>query len=229
MKKALGFLKSNILIFIGALLLLLSMNLLAATGTDLANGIIGTIIAVYYIVIGVLGIFIGNKFNAITRKVFDIVAICLYALYIFLSSTFTLASMVEASTDPQFPVTLGPTAWFVRIFVLLAAFVLTGFYPFARLFQNNGLKKLCFLFAALFALALLLDILFDIRGFAITLGNVPFVNFSLELIFVFYLFDSLVDTKEEVKAIPEKAPTKEEKEEELANEEAPVEETKAEE
>lgn len=45
MKKALGFLKSNIMIFIGALLLLLFMNYLALGGTTLAIGIFATLIA----------------------------------------------------------------------------------------------------------------------------------------------------------------------------------------
>ena len=230
MKKALGFLKSNIMIFIGALLLLLFMNYLALGGTTLAIGIFATLIALYYIAIGVLGIILGDKLNALTRKIFDVVAISLFALFFFMTSIFNLVSMIENSTDPQFPQTFGPTAWFVEIVALLTALALAGFYPFARLFKNEGLKKLGYLFAALFALGLLLDILFDFQGFAISLGDVPFVFFALEIIFVIYLFDSFTEAKEEPKAIPQKDQPKEEKAEEPApQEEAPAEEPKAEE
>lgn len=230
MKKALGFLKSNIMIFIGALLLLLFMNYLALGGTTLALGIFATLIALYYIAIGVLGIILGDKLNALTRKIFDVVAISLFALFFFMASIFNLVSMIESSTDPQFPQRFGPTAWFVEIVALLTALALAGFYPFARLFKNEGLKKLGYLFAALFALGLLLDTLFDFQGFAISLGDVPFVFFALEIIFVIYLFDSFTEAKEEPKAIPQEAQPKEEKAEEPApEEEAPAEEPKSEE
>ena len=233
MKKALGFLKSNIMIFIGALLLLLFMNYLALGGTTLALGIFATLIALYYIAIGVLGIILGDKLNALTRKIFDVVAISLFAFLMFLAAIFNLVSMIQESTDPQFPQTFGPTAWFIAIFTLLTALALAGFYPFARLFKNEGLKRLGLLFSALFALGLLLDQLFDFTGFAITLGQIQFVYIAVDLLFVIYLFDSFGDAKEEPKVIPQKAPSKEEKKEENveepAAEEAPAEQPNSEE
>ena len=229
MKKAFSFLKSNILLFIGALLFLLFLNYLVVGGATLAIGIIGVLTAAYYITIGLLGIFIGDKLNALTRKIFEIVAVCLFAFLMFMSSTVSVISMIQRSTDPQFPQTFGPTGWFVEIFALLSSLALLGFYPFARLFKAPTLKKLAYLFAALFALGLLLNMLFDIQGFAINLGNIPFVYLALDLLFLFYLFETLGDTKEEPKAIPQKAPAKEEKKEEKAEEPAPIEEAPAEE
>lgn len=230
MKKALGFLKSNIMIFIGALLLLLFMNYLALGGTTLALGIFATLIAIYYIAIGVLGIILGDKLNALTRKIFDVVAISLFAFLMFLAAVFSLVSMIQESTDPQFPQTFGPTAWFIAIFTLLTTLALAGFYPFARLFKNEGLKRLGLLFSALFALGLLLDQLFDFTGFAITLGQIQFVYIAVDLLFVIYLFDSFGDAKEEPKAISQKAQPKEEKVEEPApQEEAPAEQPESEE
>ena len=230
MKKALGFLKSNIMIFIGALLLLQFMNYFVMGGTALALGIIATLNAIYYIAIGVLGIFIGDKLNALTRKIFDVVAISLFAFLMFLGSIFNLVSMIQDNTDPQFPQTFGPTAWFIAIITLLTSLALAGFYPFARLFKNEGMKKLGYLFAALFGLGLLLDVLFDFQGFGITLGNVQIVLVTLFVLFMVYLFDSFNEAKEEPKAIPQKAQSKEEKNEEHApQEDAPVEEPKSEE
>ena len=224
MKKAFGFLKSNILIFIGALLLLLFMNYLSMGGTTLALGIFATVLAIYYIVIGVLGIFIGDKFNAFTRKIFDIIAISLFALFFFTGSIFNLISMIDLSTDPNFPQTFGPTAWLVEIIALLTSLALAGFYPFVRLIKGEGLKKLGYLFAALFALGLLLDSLFDFQGFAITLGDIPFVYVTLLFAFSFYLFETLGEAKEEPKAVEQKAPAKEEKKEEAIPQNAPLEE-----
>ena len=219
MKKAFGFLKSNILIFIGALLLLLFMNYLSMGGTTLALGIFATVLAIYYIVIGVLGIFIGDKFNAFTRRIFDIIAISLFALFFFTGSIFNLISMIDLSTDPNFPQTFGPTAWLVEIIALLTSLALAGFYPFVRLIKGEGLKKLGYLFAALFALGLLLDSLFDFQGFAITLGDIPFVYFFLEIIFVYYLFASFKESNEE-EAIPQNAPLEEKTKEDKVEEES---------
>lgn len=227
MKKAFSFLKSNILLFIGALLFLLFLNYLVAGGATLAVGIIGILTAAYYITIGLLGIFIGDKLNALTRKIFEIVAVCLFAFLMFMTSIVSLVTMIQRTTDPQFPATYGPTGWFVEIFALLTSLALLGFYPFVRLFKAPALKKLGYLFAALFALGLLLNMLFDVQGFAINLGNIPFVYLALDLLFLFYLFETLGEAKEEPKAIEQKKPAKEEKKEkakEPAPEEVPAEE-----
>jgi len=227
MKKAFCFLKSNILIFIGALLFLLFLNYLVVGGATLAVGIIGILTAAYYITIGLLGIFIGDKLNALTRKIFEVVAVCLFAFLMFMTSIVSLVSMIQRTTDPQFPATYGPTGWFVEIFALLTSLALLGFYPFVRLFKAPALKKLGYLFAALFALGLLLNMLFDVQGFAINLGNIPFVYLALDLLFLFYLFETLGEAKEEPKAIEQKKSAKEEKKEEAeepAPEEAPAEE-----
>ena len=126
--------------------------------------------------------------------------------------------------------------------LLVVPFALIGFYPVARLVKNDVIKKLGFIFASTFAIGALLNVLFDSQGNAITLGNIPLVYVAILIAFVFYLFGTLADTKEEEpKAIPEKAPAKkakkeekaeqpvEEKAEEPASEEAPAEEQKSEE
>lgn len=204
MKKALGFLKNNILIFIGVLLLLLFLNYLAIGGTGLALGIFATVTAAYYITIGILGIFIGDKFSAQTRKIFDVIAVCLFVLFMLLSFIFTFVNMIQNSADQNNNAFYGPTSWFVTIFGLLASLALAAFYPVTKFVNKDGLKKLCYLFAALFALGLLLDILFDFEGFAITLGQIPFMYLAVDLLFVFYLFETLNDANGEAKAAKEK-------------------------
>ena len=241
MKKALGIIKSNILIFVGALLFLSFLNYVAMGGALLALGIIAIIAAIYYIVIGVLSLFIGDKLSALMRKVFEIIAVCLFALVLFVGTVISLVNMIQASTDPNFPTTFLPNAWLIMVIALLTSFALLGFYPVARLVKNDVIKKLGFIFASTFAIGALLNVLFDSQGNAITLGNIPLVYVAILIAFVFYLFGTLADTKEEEpKTIPEKAPAKkakkeekveqpaEEKAEEPASEEAPAEEPKSE-
>jgi len=222
MKKALGVLKSNILIFVGALLLLIYINYFAGDGSSIAIGVFATVIGVYYVVIGMLNIFIGNKLKVISKKVLDVIGVCLFALFIFTISIFNIASIVENNNN-AYSLKAGPTAWIIAIFYMLSSFALAGFYPFARFFKNQVVKKVGYLLASLFSLALLLDVLFDFQGFTTLLGNIPLVLIVLELLFVFYLFDSLVENNEEVKEIaqkeqPEEKATSEEKLEEQAEE-----------
>ncbi len=226
MKRVTDILKGNLLLFFGAILFLLYLNYLALNGGTLAIGIIATVISVYYIVIGILGIFIGNKLN---KKVFDVISVCLFALFIFVVNIISFVNMIQVATDPNVQVTFGPTGWIVVIFNLLAALALLAFYPVAKFVKAEGVKKLSYLFAGLFVLGLLLNVLFDAQGFAIDLGDIPFMYVAAFALFAIYLFGSLENAeapaKEEPKAIEQKEEEKpEEKAEEPAPEEAPAEE-----
>ena len=233
MKKALGIIKSNVLIFVGVLLFLSFFNYVAMGNALLALGIIAIIAAIYYIIIGVLSLFIGDKFNALMRKVFEIIAVCLFALLLFVGNVISLVNMIQASTDPNFPVTFLPNGWLILIIALLTSLALLGFYPVARLVKNNTMNKLGLIFACTFVLGALLNVVFDAQGTAITLGDIPFVYVTLLFAFSFYLFGTLGEEKaEEPKAVPQKVPAKEENKEEKVEEPVPEdqpEEPKAEE
>ena len=233
MKKALGIIKSNVLIFVGVLLFLSFFNYVAMGNALLALGIIAIIAAIYYIIIGVLSLFIGDKFSALMRKVFEIIAVCLFALLLFVGNVISLVNMIQASTDPNFPVTFLPNAWLILIIALLTSLALLGFYPVARLVKNNTMNKLGLIFACTFVLGALLNVVFDAQGTAITLGDIPFVYVTLLFAFSFYLFGTLGEEKaEEPKAVPQKVPAKEENKEEKVEEPVPEdqpEEPKAEE
>lgn len=224
MKKALGIIKSNVLIFVGVLLFLSFFNYVAMGNALLALGIIAIIAAIYYIIIGVLSLFIGDKFSALMRKVFEIIAVCLFALLLFVGNVISLVNMIQASTDPNFPVTFLPNGWLILIIALLTSLALLGFYPVARLVKNNTMNKLGLIFACTFVLGALLNVVFDAQGTAITLGDIPFVYVTLLFAFSFYLFETLGEAKEEPKAVEQKAPAKkEEKKEEKVEEPAPEE------
>ena len=224
MKKAICFLKSNILIFIGALLFLAYLNYFAAGGALIALGIISTLTAIYFIVIGVLNLLIGDKFSALMRKVFDIIAVCLFALLLFTGTIISLVNMIQISANQNSGMRFLPNAWLIMIIASLTSFALMGFYPVARLVKGAAIKKLGFIFASMFAVGALLNVIFDAQGTAIALGDIPFVYVTILIGFNFYLFETLVDDKEEPKAVEQKAPAKkEEKKEEKVEEPAPEE------
>lgn len=182
MKRALDFLKPNILIIFGALLFLYFMNWLQGKDATLALGIIAVVLSAYYLAIGIIGIIIGDK---LPRKVFDVVSVCLFAVFMF---TYFLIALIQAAQIKDF---MGPTAWVIAIISLVASLGLAAMYPVAKFVNNKTVVNLGFLFAAIFVLALLLNILFNVRGNSIVLGNVDMILVGIYAAFTFYLFSSM--------------------------------------
>ena len=182
MKKATDFLMPNILIIFGALLFLFFLNYLSGQGATLAIGIIATIVSVYYLAIGILGLFFGDKFP---KKVIEVISVCLFAVFMF---TYFLIALIQAAQIDNF---MGPTAWIIAILSLAGSLALAGIYPAAKFVNKKGLLGLAYLFSAIFALVLILNILFTPRGNSTVLGNIDLILVAIYGVFVIYLFGTL--------------------------------------
>ena len=210
MKKIGDFLKPNILIIFGALLLLYFLNYLSLDGAGLAIGIIAVVLSAYYLAIGILGIFVGNKFTPQLKKIFEVISVSLFGIFMFV---FFLLTTINGA---QINGLMGPTAWTIEILSMVAALAMVAVYIIARFANKDVLMRFAVLFAAIFALALLLNILFDITGNSRVLGNVDILLVAIYAIFVFYLFNTLTNKPE---ANEEAAKGVEEKKEEPQQEE----------
>lgn len=199
MKKIGDFLKPNIFIIFGALLLLYFLNYLSLNGASLAIGIFAVILSTYYLVIGILGILIGNKFSPQLKKIFEVLSVSLFGAFMFIY--FLLTTINGAQINGL----MGPTAWIVQILSMAAALGLVVVYTIARLVNIDALRRFAYLFSAIFALALLLNILFDISGNSRLLGNVDILLVVIYVIFTFYLFSTLTNKAESKEEPEEKA------------------------
>ena len=199
MKKIGDFLKPNIFIIFGALLLLYFLNYLSLNGASLAIGIFAVILSTYYLVIGILGILIGNKFSPQLKKIFEVLSVSLFGAFMFIY--FLLTTINGAQINGL----MGPTAWIVQILSMAAALGLAVVYTIARLVNIDALMRFAYLFSAIFALALLLNILFDISGNSRLLGNVDILLVVIYVIFTFYLFSTLTNKAESKEESQEKA------------------------
>ena len=211
MKKVTDFLKPNILIVFGALLLLFFLNYLQYTGGTLAIGIIAVIMSVYYLAIGILGIIVGDK---LPKKIFDIISICFFPVFMFI---LFLIQTIQAAQINNY---MGPTAWIIAILSMIAALALPAIYLLARLMNKGPLMRFAYLFAAIFVLALLLSILFNARGDSVVLGNINMILVAIYASYVFFLFSCLGAPEEAPKAVEEKKeePQQEEPAPEASNE-----------
>lgn len=208
MKKIADFLKPNILIVFGALLFLYYLNWTSYEEGLLALGIIAIIFSIYYLGIGILGVVIGDKFSPILKKVFDIISISLFVLFIFVYTLIFTINYAEAEM-------MGPTSWVIRIVTFIVVWSVLPVFIVSKFIDKPIFARLTYLLAAVFALVLLLDILFSFEGTANPLGAIDLLKTVIYGAFVFYLFSSLKKADDAPQQVEEQ---KEEPQEEPAQE-----------
>ena len=180
-KKFTDFIKPNILIIFGALLLILNLNALSAKGTALALGIVAVLISVYYLTVGILLVIMGNKFSSQIQKVFETLSVSLFAIFMFVN--FLLTAIGGG---------MGITDWVITILSMVSSLALVIVYIMFK-FGAPNLLRFTYLFALIFVLALLLDVLFNAGG---TLGGIDVFLVVIYAAYSFYLFSSLNKDKE---------------------------------
>ena len=206
MKRIGDFLKPNVLIIFGALLLLYFLNYLSLNGAGLAIGIFAVVLSAYYLAIGIIGILAGNKFSPQLKKIFEVISVSLFGIFMFVF--FLLTTINGAKIDGL----MGPTSWTIQILSMVAALAMVIIYILARLANKDVLMRFAFLFSTIFVLALLLNILFDISGASTVLGNVDILLVAIYAIFTFYLFNTLSNKEEGGVDAPKEEPAPEEAE-----------------
>lgn len=214
MKKITDFIKPNILIIFGALLFLYYLNYLSYGGAGLALGIIAVIFSAYYLAFGILGLLMGDKFSLVLKKIFEIISVSLFVLFMFIYFLLVTINVADA---------MGPTAWTIKIVSMIACLGLLGIYIVSRFVNVPVLSRLSGLFALIFVLVLLLELLFTVDGSATVLGNIDILLAAIFTIFSFYLFSTLQKGAEEA---PKKVEKKKEEPKEEAKEEPAPEEGK---
>ena len=182
MKKSAALIKPYVSIIFGTLLFLYYLNWLSLSGTGLAIGIIATVLSVYYLAAGILGVILGEKFGPGLKKGFDIASIVSFPTFFFV---LLLILTIDGADS------MGPTGWVISILGMIASLAAALIYLLAKLIDNEVLKKLSYLFAAIFVLAMLLNVLFDIAGNPVALGFIDVLAVVIYALFAYMLFLSL--------------------------------------
>ena len=177
MRKFTDFFKLNILIILGALLLIVNLDALSAAGATLALGIVAILISVYYLIVGILLVIMGNKFSATSQKVFETLSVSLFAIYMFV---YFLLTAVGGG--------MGLTGWVVSILSMVSSLALVIIYIMFKFADAPNLIRFTYLFALIFVLTLLLDVLFNAGG---ALGGINVFLVAIYAAYTFYLFGAL--------------------------------------
>ena len=214
MKRLHEILKPFLAIILGALLLLRYLNFLQGQGATLAIGIVAMVLAAFYLGVGVVGFTLNNKLPGPAKKVFEVGAVVAFPLFMFVF--FLLVTIRLADNN------LGPNGWFLAILKMIACIAFASVYCVAAFVKNRHLNKFSLLLAAVFVLALLLEVLFDAWGDAVGLGGIIVVEVVIFFIYGNILFNSLpVKDFAQKQAEPEEeAPAEEELDEPEEDQEA---------
>ena len=163
---------------------------------------------------GFLGLLMGDKFSLVLKKIFEIISVSLFVIFMFIYFLLVTINVADA---------MGPTAWTIKIVSMIACLGLLGIYIVSRFVNVPVLSRLSGLFALIFVLVLLLELLFTVDGSATVLGNIDILLAAIFAIFSFYLFSTLQKDAEEA---PKKVEKKKEEPKEEAKEEPAPEEGK---
>lgn len=193
MKKIRNLVEPYLCVVFGALLFLVYLNYLqqGMAPEGLAIGIVAVILSAYYLCAGIIGVVLGSKISKTLRNVFDIVSISAFPIFKFVEF---LLVVVQLST------VMGPTAWVISILSLVASIALPVVYLISRFANNEVINHISYLFAIIFVLVLLLNMLFDVMGSPIAVGDINIVGLVIYLIYSYMLMNSLMEKNEERKA-----------------------------
>ena len=189
MKKIKELLKPFIFIIFGALLFLFFFNYLGVGGPYLAIGIVAIVLSVYFLVVGILSVVLGDKLGK-AKGILNLVGVATFPL--LMGVIFLLGLIGDAKSEYTY---LGPNGWTIAILSIAAAFAVGVLLFIAYFVRSKGFHRVTFLFGAIFVLALLLDILIS-EGFAVALGQIVVLQVILYAAYTSMLFDVLSSLKE---------------------------------
>lgn len=188
MKKIHELLKPFLTTILGAVLLLYYLNFLAVEAPFLVIGIIGVSVSAIYLAMGILSIVLGDKLNETLKKIFFICQSVLFPAFFFSTELIILINYYQG---------FKPTSWTIYILSMVGSLGFIVFFILNQFMKNAVVKRLSFILALVFVLIMLLNILFEVDGSQVLLGDVPVVLVIIYVTFSWIIFNNAVLIKEE--------------------------------
>lgn len=182
MKKIYEKIKPFFSVILGALLLLSYLFYVQRDGSALALGIVSIVVAAFYIGYGVVAIILGDKLPALLKKILDVVVFCLFPAFMFTEFLIITINLYDNYT---------PAGWIIAILGMVAALGIAAIYAVASFVKVKILGRLVQLFALIFVLALLMNVLFDATGLPEILGNIALVYLIIYSTYACILFSAI--------------------------------------
>jgi len=193
MKKIRELLKPFLSIIFGAIVFFTYSSFLYFDGGILALGIIATVIAAYFLVVGILTIVLGEKMSKRCKRLLQIGGLCGFAWFI-------TAAFIISMVAGELPV----NGWIIYILTAASSFGFGLFLLLAEFASSKFINRLAQLFGAIFVLALLLNVLIP-GGKPVAIGEIVILEVVLYVAYAIMAFEAMGELK------VSSAPSKEEK------------------
>lgn len=174
MKKVLDLLKPFASIVFGALITMLYLNGLSVGGNDTIRGVFALLVGGYFIAIGVIGLVAVGKINERVLKLLNGIGISVYAMFFFVITILNLADFNQG---------YGVNGWIIADFALTVSLGFAALNIVTLFVNNRVLVRIANLVGMLFLLALVFDVLFDVLGNPITLGQINIILVTVHFTF----------------------------------------------
>ena len=222
MNKIKDLIKPYLCIIFGALFLLLYSDFLDANGAFFAIGIVAAVLAVCYILIGVINVVCFDKVKDSNKNILKLCEYTMYPLFVFVSG---LISLIEAGSMMQ------TRAIIIDIVGMAAAVILIIFHFVDKLGKKDVSPRYAYLINLVFMIAICTSLVFNYSNMEILKFTIGFVlDVLFVVLFAMILFDRGVAKEEkakpaaeEKKPVEKKASTKSNKTAENKSEEKEVE------
>lgn len=146
-----------LLFVLGALVFLTFINLITdpEEAGPFTLAILAIVVSLFYEAFGAISLILGEKIPHFIRKILDVVAIGLFPAFMF---AYFLVNMIIYRD------VLGPAGWIISISSLIASILVIVAYALATFLKIKIIARLGQMFASIFVLSLLVNILFDVTG-----------------------------------------------------------------
>ena len=186
MKRFRDLVEPYLCVVFGALLFLVYLNYLQLTEYNLARGIIAVVLSAFYLGAGIVKVVVGDKLPKTAKDVFEAGEVSLFPLFMFVN---ILLRLIERGSNEW--LNIGPTAWLLAILGMIGSLAVVVAYVVAKATKSGVAVRLAQLFAIIFALVLLLEVLFDPAGFTNTLAEISIVLVVLYVLYAYMLIATM--------------------------------------
>ena len=181
MKKIRELLKPFLEIIFGAIVFFSYSLCLYGAGGTLALGIIATVIAAYFLTIGILKIVLGERFSKRTKRILLISGLSAFACFITAAS---IIAMVNGG--------LQVNGWIILIAMTVSSFAFGLFLILSEFANSKFISRLAQLFGAVFVLTLFLCVLIPPTSpVPAKIGDISILEVGLYVAYAIMAFEAM--------------------------------------
>jgi len=185
MEKVKSFFKPLISVIMGTLMIIVSLEWFSIGDVCIVIGVFNILAGIVYLCFGIIDIFMAGKYNSLDLASYLAKAIA-FPLVMFITTLILLITLVDF---------YGAAGWIEAIIIMIGALGLIVLILAAVFGKSEQLMKIAELCGIVFIAGLILSLIFNVDGSAVTLGDVSIYNLIIYGGYTSIFFSSVKQTK----------------------------------